>query len=336
MRADFRPSVSTVTCAFSETRWNDTVAALDSIRHQTRQPDEIWLVIDHNPSLLERARAALSDVHVVPNTHRLGVSGARNTGGELATGEIVAFLDDDAQASSTWLERLIDPFQDPLVAGVGGEARPLWTDVRPSWFPREFDWVVGCSYVGLPTTRSPVRNLIGTNMSVRRDLLASVNGFREGFGNVVLRRDENSATGRLTTGEETDFCIRLAASRPEMIWVYEPSAVVYHRVTAERATFHYFLWRCWTEGKGKATLSVLLGSSSALATERDYAWKVLPQAVWRDLRGGWQERSFSGLARSGAILAGFGITGLSYLWHRGVPLPRPGVNAIDDDSGGRK
>ena len=49
--------------------------------------------------------------------------------------------------------------------------RPSGRDGRPRWFPPEFDWVVGCSYTGLPETVAPVRNLIGAAMSFRRQHL---------------------------------------------------------------------------------------------------------------------------------------------------------------------
>lgn len=309
-------SVSTVTCAYTQTRWDDLVAALESIRLQTRAPDEVILVVDHNDDLLARARRTFRDVRVVANSHSRGLSGARNTGGEVAQGDIVAFLDDDAQATRTWLERLVEPFQDVQVAGVGGAARPSWPTARPLWFPPEFDWVLGCSYSGLPVKRSSVRNLMGTNMSVRRRLISSVKGFREGFGMVMLHDEGGSARSRGSTCDDTEFCLRVAEANPGTIWIYEPTAIVYHRVTPYRATFRYFLSRCWLEGKGKAALAQLAGPSRALASERAYVLRVIPRAMGAGLRDTVEQRSAGGLRRSGTLAAGIALTSISYVANR--------------------
>ena len=119
---------------------------------------------------------------MVANTGTRGLSGARNTGVDAASGDIVAFLDDDAAAADGWLAALTAPFADPHVVGTGGGAEPVWTLPRPGWFPDEFGWVVGCSYRGLPVTRAPVRNPIGCNMAFRRAALLEVGGFRDEVG----------------------------------------------------------------------------------------------------------------------------------------------------------
>lgn len=312
-------TVSTITCAFTEARWEDMSAALASLLGQTRRPDEVILVVDNNPSLLARAQAAFPDVVVIPNTHSRGASGARNTGMERARGEVVVFLDDDATADADWLEKLVVPFGDGVVAGVGGESRPRWPGVRPRWFPPEFDWVVGCSYVGLPVAAGPVRNLIGTNMSVRRDLMESVGGFREGFGNVVLDPSPDAKQTRLSTCEETDFCIRVSQEHPQVVWVYEPAAKVYHRVRSDRTAFRYFVARCWLEGKGKALLGQLLGSAVALGSERSYASRVLPRGIWADLSDSARHRQLGGVLRAAVIVTGLATTATSYAVHQYRP-----------------
>ena len=50
---------------------------------------------------------------MVENTHEQGLSGGKNTGAATATGDIVAFLDDDAVAEPGWLEALEEGFQRP-------------------------------------------------------------------------------------------------------------------------------------------------------------------------------------------------------------------------------
>ncbi len=66
--------------------------------------------------------------------------------------------------------------------GAGGSVIPRWETAKPSWFPEEFYWVVGCTYVGLPETRAPIRNPFGGAMCVRREIFETVGGFSEEIG----------------------------------------------------------------------------------------------------------------------------------------------------------
>src|SRR5205085_2959822 len=106
------------------------------------------------------------------------LSGSRNSGVTVCRGEIVVFLDDDAVAAPDWLERLLQGYAEPQVVAVGGSIEPVWEEGRPRWFPPEFDWVVGGTYLGLPTATAQLRNLLGCNMSFRRSVLLEAGGFR--------------------------------------------------------------------------------------------------------------------------------------------------------------
>jgi GT2 family glycosyltransferase len=300
--ADVGLRFSVVICAYTDRRWEDIVAAVASIGAQTRPPARTILVVDHNPPLLERARVAFPAVLVVPNTGRVGLSGGRNTGVSHAVGDVVAFLDDDARAEPDWLERLAAGYSNPSVIGVGGAATPVWPGQRPSWLPPEFDWVVGCSFVGMPRVAAPVRNLIGANMSFRREVFDTVGGFTDGLGRV----------GSRPLGcEETELGIRLRQWRAGVRLVYEPAAVVRHRVTTDRMAWRYFCSRCYAEGLSKAMVSRLVGARDALDTERRYVRSVLPRAMVRGLDPRQQHRS-AGIARVGAIVAGLALATAGY------------------------
>ena len=100
-------SASVVICAYTEERWDDVLAAVGSVRAQQLPPHEIIVVVDHNPALYSRLRTALADALVVENRFQRGLSGGKNTGVEVATGDVVAFLDDDAVAEHAWLPHLV-------------------------------------------------------------------------------------------------------------------------------------------------------------------------------------------------------------------------------------
>jgi O-antigen biosynthesis protein len=294
---------SVVICAYTERRWEDIVAAVASIRAQTRPPVRTILVVDHNPSLLARAHTAFPELVVIPNSGPRGLSGARNTGVSHAIGDVVAFLDDDAWAQPDWLERLAAGYRNPLVVGVGGAVRPVWPGQRPPWLPPEFDWVVGCTFVGMPTVPAPVRNLIGANMSFHREALDTVGGFTDGLGRVGTRP---------LGCEETELGIRLRQWRTDVQLLYEPAAVVHHRVTSERAAWAYFCSRCYAEGMSKAMVSRLVGARDALETERRYVRSVLPRAMARGLHPRRRDRAL-GITSVGAIMAGLMLTTTGYV-----------------------
>uniref|UniRef100_UPI0015860E46 glycosyltransferase family 2 protein n=1 Tax=Streptomyces sp. TRM64462 TaxID=2741726 RepID=UPI0015860E46 len=96
-----------VICVYTEDRWDDILAAVGSVRRQSRPALETLLVVDHNPALLERLTKEYGDdveeVRVLANAGPRGLSAGRNTGIAAARGDIVAFLDDDAVAERDWL-----------------------------------------------------------------------------------------------------------------------------------------------------------------------------------------------------------------------------------------
>jgi glucosyl-dolichyl phosphate glucuronosyltransferase len=297
-------SVSVVICAYTEARWDDLVAAVASVRHQTVPALDLIVVIDHNPSLLARAQETFADSVVIENHQSQGLSGARNSGIETAQGDIIAFLDDDAEAAPDWLEQLLAAYADPRVGGVGGAIEPLWLSAKPAWFPDEFNWVVGCTYRGMPRTTAPIRNQIGANMSFRREVFSAIGGFRNGVGQIgasMLRCDD------------TEFGIRVRQQCPQFITLYEPRAIVRHRVPDSRARWRYFGTRCYTEGLAKAIIARLVGTRDGLASERAYTFRTLPAGVARGFGDALMRREAGGLGRAGSIIGGLALTTAGYV-----------------------
>ena len=296
------PRVAVVICAYTEKRWDVTLRAVASVQAQQPLPAELVVVIDNNPELQARFSEQLPGVKVVANLYETGVSGARNTGVELVTADVVVFLDDDAFGHPGWLAALARHYTDPQVLGVGGRIDPDWATRRPSWWPPEFDWVVGCSYTG--QVAGKVRNLIGANASFRRELFAS-GGFLSGIG--------RSARIALPVGcEETEFCIRVAAKRPGGYFLYDDQAAVSHHVPVERQTFSYFRSRCWSEGLSKAQMTRSVGVEAGLASEWTYSTVTLPRGVLRNL-GLALRGEPAGLARAAAIVIGLAYTTAGYV-----------------------
>lgn len=308
-------TTSVVICAYTAKRWDQLIAAVESVQAQQVPVGEIVLVIDHHDGLLASAQQRWPTLTVVPNDGPQGLSGARNTGIEASSGDVVLFLDDDAVADPDWAGRLTAPYGDPTILGVGGSAVPVWQRQPPGWWPGEFGWVVGCSYHGQPTSLSRVRNLMGCNMSLRRSVLEAVGGFDTGLG-----RTPDSPLGC----EETELCIRAQARFPQGRFLFEPRAVVHHSVPAERASWPYFRARCRAEGISKARVARNVGRTAALSTESAYVRQVLPSGVLHNLGAGLRG-DLTALARAGAIMAGLAFTATGFLkirWTRPAGPPQ--------------
>ncbi|MGE2736216.1 glycosyltransferase family 2 protein [Mycolicibacterium vaccae] len=290
-------SLSVVICCYTEARRRLLIEAVEAVFAQTRPDDELILVVDGNDALHADLNAVLAEhATVLANTSARGLSGARNTGLHAATGSVVVFLDDDAVLRPGALQAVREAMTDPAICAIGGAVHPAWhAGTPPRWFPPEFGWVVGCDYRGLPRDGAAIRNPIGAAMAVRRPALTAIGGFSDRLGRIDT----------LPTGcEETLMGIELARREPAGRIVRTASFAVSHAVPRDRATVSYFLRRCFHEGRSKAILSRMCGRDSALASERTYTTRTLPQGIWVARRQP---------GRAAALLVGLLTTGTGYL-----------------------
>jgi GT2 family glycosyltransferase len=296
--------ISVIVCTYTESRLDFLTTVIETLAAQNTLPREIIIVVDHNPALLEQVTGLFPNITTIENRYERGLSGARNSGIAAAASAIIAFVDDDAIVSPDWTEKLYAPYQDANVMGVGGEIQPHWLSERPRWFPAEFNWVVGCSYLGMPKQTQPVRNLIGCNMSFRREVFQAVGNFESALGKIGDSID--------ICCEETELCIRAKQQWKDKVLLYEPSALVSHQVPGKRVQLSYFRHRCYQEGLSKALVSRFVGSGNGLSNERSYTMRVLPKGVLRgfaDLLHG----DVTGPLRSGAIVLGLLTTTLGFI-----------------------
>jgi GT2 family glycosyltransferase len=298
-------SSSVVVCVYTAERLPEIDECLRSLDRQTRRPDDIVVVVDHNAELGERLRSSHPHLTVVDNVFERGLSGARNTGVDAASGDVIAFLDDDAHADAGWLAAIVDAFADPAVVGVGGKIVPDWETRAPAWFPPEFLWVVGCSYRGLPTQRAEVRNPIGASMAFRRSAFDAAGRFDGRVG-------RNAGSTAPMGCEETEFSLRVRSALPRSAIVYEPDALAFHHVPASRGTWRYFLERCYAEGRSKRLVSASAPDTGSLDVERGYVTRTLRSAAARYGRQAIGPSWRSGLGRLAAMVVGVTCAVLGY------------------------
>jgi len=285
-------------------RLKDLHEAIQSVMNQTYKPDEIIIAVDHNRELFKRVKSELpSSIKVVLNTNIPGLSETRNVGIRAAEGDIVAFIDDDAVAEKDWLENLLKHYSNPSVVAVGGKSTPLWNNKHcPDWFPEELYWLVGNTYKGHPEICTPVRNIAGCNMSFRRNIFDEIGLFSKDLG--VIRQKGYA--------EETEFCIRIKYQLPNTTIIYQPTAVIHHKVPNWRTTLRYIISRSFDQGVCKAKLHKIhrRNSRDTLLIENSYLRYLLFTSIPEKLRRFYRKDRF---LQTGVIIISVIATGLGYL-----------------------
>jgi glycosyltransferase involved in cell wall biosynthesis len=268
------PNVSIIVSTYTKKRLHDIQRCIASLEKQTIQPTEVLLVLDPHEDLVEFYRKRIPSFVKIVVSNGFGLSYARNTGIKQASGCIVAFIDDDALADPRWLENSLANYENEQVLGVGGFISANWENARPLWLPEELDWIVGCSYKGLPTQRAEIRNPIGCNMSFRKTVFDQVGYFRTDIGRFG---------SMLLCNEETEFAIRALRHMPKSKIIYEPSAVVYHRVRKDRGRLRYVWTRSFYEGISKAIIS-FKAQKKVLSTEDTYLKLLIAKSIPQRLK----------------------------------------------------
>jgi cellulose synthase/poly-beta-1,6-N-acetylglucosamine synthase-like glycosyltransferase len=267
-------------------------SAVESALSQSYPVTEVIVCIDHNMEMAERCRKIWDHqddpspipIIILENKYEGRLGSARNTGVERATGDVVAFLDDDATADPDWLTFLMAPYQREEVVAVGGAPLPVFETSRPAWFPPQLDWVFGCYYDGLPSELSPVHRLIGASMSARREALNAIGGFHS------------------DNHDDMDMCHRLAHERGHQTILMEPRAIVYHNVGAERVTWSYLWRRSFFVNKGKIKAFRDMGAAASMDADVKFVIGSIKRSTvqcLRDLRHG----DINGVSRLAVLLA---------------------------------
>ncbi len=166
-----------------------------------------------------------------------GVAAARNLGIREATGDVVAFTDDDCLVPPDWLERLAEGYaRHPEVVGVGGRLVAPPDVLRTRAVARLEDYVARRVYgAGDEEAVSGFECPAGgtNNMSYRRAALIEAGGFDEGFPPFVW-------------GEDADLKLRLTQRGGRLLYI--PVAVVHLR----DYRLGPFLRQSWQRGRGEA------------------------------------------------------------------------------------
>jgi GT2 family glycosyltransferase len=197
------PRVSVVVCSYNGARTiRDCLEGLKYLEY----PDYEVIVVNDGSTDATATIAQEYNVRVISTENR-GLSQARNTGLDLATGDIVAYIDDDAYPDPHWLMYVAAMFLHTRHAAVGGP------NIAPPGDGTVADCVANApgGPIHVLLTDQEAEHIPGCNMAFRKAALQAIGGFDAQFR---------------TAGDDVDVCWRLQ----QRGWTlgFSPAAVVWH------------------------------------------------------------------------------------------------------------
>ncbi|WP_461126743.1 glycosyltransferase [Spirosoma aerophilum] len=197
------PKMSVVVCSYNgASTIRDTMEGLLKVDY----PDFEVIVV--NDGSTDKTAEIVSEYPFqLISTENRGLSNARNTGIYAATGDIVAFIDDDAYPDVHWLRYLAFSYLTTSHGGIGG----------PNLLPANDGPIATCvanapgGPVHVLTTDEIAEHIPGCNMSFRRDVLLEIDGL-----DPIYR----------SAGDDVDLCWRVQLTGRTI--GFHPSAMVWH------------------------------------------------------------------------------------------------------------
>lgn len=255
--------ISAIICTHN--RDNYLGAAIDSLLVQDFAPEFEIIIVDNgstdNTRTVVESRLGNSRLKYIFEPI-LGLSVARNTGANAASGEILAYLDDDAIASVGWLQALYTAYQqNPQLAIAGGKVTLLYPEgvQPPRWLSTGLAENLGAYDLGdeFVNIQNPGLTPRGLNYSIRRSFLEQIGGFDPKLGRVGKN---------LLSNEELQMT-ELAIQNGWQV-AYIPTALVAHNVAPERLHRSWFLSRGWWQGISECYREQLAGRAGIIQLSR--------------------------------------------------------------------
>jgi glycosyltransferase involved in cell wall biosynthesis len=274
--ADNRPlSLSVIICTYDPENYPNLKEALDSLLQQSHKVVEIIVVVDGEQVLAGQLSSVYSshrNLRVIVTEKGLSITQARNVGIKAATGDIVAFTDDDVVVDKDWAAYLMDTYKKTDAYAVGGKILPIWLSGKPEHLPEELYWLVGVTHKGFAEEKvTEVRDAFGPNMSFKRQVFETVGGFNEKLG---FARQKNS----YVQGEEPELGLRMKNELGKGV-IYNPKAIVYHKVPSSKLKLGVLVKRSFYQGYSKALINKIISSPDSLNTERSYLKNLFSKAM---------------------------------------------------------
>jgi len=306
------PSVSVIIVTWR--RPQHVRSCLESLSALTVRPDEI-LVIDASTD--DETRSVVSDfpeaLHVPFPDGAGRMTTSRNMGLLHATGEIIAFLDDDTVAHDGWLEGIVTAFGDRSVGALAGRTcngQPGESAQGVEEIGRLLpDGRLTAFFAADPGHTINVAHGIGANMAFRRRVLGELGGFRDDFGGIGGTR------------EDTDAFLRVSALGYRV--VFSPTAAVDHlgapHVRGRRFDARYRFW-------ARRNHALLLGRNFGIGSKHFRGWvrAALVRAITAKRSTPFRAGAWAFVESSG-IAAGLLSAAMKGGWRAAEPRRRDSV-----------
>lgn len=265
--------VSVVIPTYSMERYEDFRECVEGVLSQTYDDVEAVLIVDGNKRVCKKALEEFGerdDTVVYCSHENAGPISRANMGAVQASGEIIALTDDDALPKEDWVEELVNMYEKYDCTAAGGRVEPDWVAGNPDYIPEEFFFLIGATYRGFQEGEGEVRNTFGANLSYKRDAFLKLGGMK------IAGLGPSSVQGR-----ETEFCARLKQRYGEGV-MYNPDAVVYHKIYNYRTKKKWLIKRAFWQGYSKRGMERLM--PEATGNESEFLGKLLTEYVPSRLR----------------------------------------------------
>lgn len=261
MKLSSNPHITVIIATYNRT--NFLKKCIEGILSNSYDNYEIIVVDqgknDETRNLIERCLYNKEKLRYL-HTDVVGLSHARNIGYKNATGEIIAFIDDDAVPVSGWLEAYAKVFTEikPTPAMAGGKILPEWEIQKPGWYPDERLFLLGLYDIGNEIMPFPETDLpIGANFAMLRGVIEEIGGFDDRVGFNSNRKHS------MIAGEDSLMGLQVRAKGYPIY--YQPDAQVFHFISSAKLSKRYFLRRHFWEG---VTFVVLEDSRNTVSRQR--------------------------------------------------------------------
>lgn len=239
--------ISVIVCTYNRSDY--ILKALNSLARQILPTNQYEVIIINNNSTDLTDALCNAFLQEQQNLNCLyfiekqqGLSYARNRGIAESSGDILVFMDDDAQADENYLSEIRDFFDTtPDVEACGGRIYPDFESKQPDWMshfllPLTSTIDMGNKIKLFKGTKYPV----GANMAFRKDVFQ-----KYGMFNTDLGRKGNNLDG----SEEKDIFMKIKKDNKKIY--YLPSAIIKHQVPDRRLTFDFFKRQAIGVGKSE-------------------------------------------------------------------------------------
>ncbi|MFT5905987.1 MAG: glycosyltransferase involved in cell wall biosynthesis [Cryomorphaceae bacterium] len=231
-RSEFSfPRISVIICVYNgaDRVWRAIESLAASLVKYPHSDYEVIVVDDGSTDGTQELVKEYDFVKLICAEHG-GLSKARNLGAEAATGEILAYTDDDCEVDPDWLYWIAKGYDEQDVDAMGGPNIPP--------VPLDEDEAVVAAAPGAPShvmlSDRDAEHIPGCNLTVRRAAFEAIGGF-----NVVYQ----------VAGDDVDFCWRLEKAGFKI--GFHGAAFVWHR---RRTSLYRYFRQQMGYGKAEALL----------------------------------------------------------------------------------